>query len=325
MVGDYQADQDGSIDDPIIWGGDVGPVSGDTNTWDLNIYSISAPSNATFEGETLYIPEGASLVKSTGGNNAAVLNLNNLELDGGTIKSDQENGLFTLDLQGNTLQLNSGEFYTGANGVAPRTFNIQNAVLAGSGTITVDSARTGTPANRWVNFNASVSNANTMAGFTGTFSLVNNGVIAFPELIDPYFGVEIATTNAQLILTNLVAFSSLVLGGEPVASGQYFYADLTTNQQAYFVDGGGGVAVGQSIFVLPNAADILISYDMGMILVGSTNLSDHPAVTNWLQMKTDLVNGDEWSDVDMSTGVTETNWNVVVVTNGAFFQIESRY
>jgi uncharacterized protein (DUF608 family) len=250
--------------DPASWPVGVPvPVLGNTDKWSTGIYTLYSSGTRTFNGGTLRIPKPGFLTATGGG----TLSLNNLTLDGGTI-SIGAGGNFVLNLQGNTFTLNSGFIRTLSNAVHTiytRSIVFQNALLAGSGTITITTYQPSAVVYEdYIEFQSSINTT----GFTGTFEVIPGmfnspnssagGHLKLNAISSPTFSVSVpainTTTgvisngisykgvyNGKLFFTpgagNTVKLKSLSLGGINIAPGTYSYADFAnysgTNLQAY--------------------------------------------------------------------------------------------
>jgi autotransporter-associated beta strand protein len=233
----------GSINVAATWGGAV-PVAGDTQVWQTGNKAISMTANATdsFEGGTLELQAGGILNPGTAG---AVLNLNKLTLSGGLISISHNLG-FSLNLRGKQMTLNSGTLRSGLSG---RNVVVENAVLAGSGTIQITGLDT---SGSHVEFVALESQ-----GFTGVFSVSNNGVLNLPHIINDKvsFGVQVSGTG-KYANDAAVSLTSLVLGTDTIAPGVYQYEDFTTYQKGFLLNRGGTIIVSSGFNEPPTISPI---------------------------------------------------------------------
>ena len=227
-----------AINDPLTWGTAV-PVAGDTAFWQTGNRAISmGTATETFYGGTFEVQSGGSF---SPGKPGATLTLNNLSLNGGTISMANNTGL-TIDLSGDQFTLLSGTLKTGPAS-SQRSITFQNGTLAGNGTIHIVSSGTG---GDIVRFNSSIASS----GFTGIFSVHDNGVLQLPDIgpENASFGVKVTGTGFYQINAD-AALTSLVLGSDIIAPGTYTYSDFTPSQQAFLslTDAGGSITVADQI------------------------------------------------------------------------------
>ena len=224
----------GWINNSNIWGVAL-PTLGDTSTWRTgpNTIDMTGTNMDTFYGGTFEVQAGGAFAPGVPTDNLA---LNNLILSGGTITITNNAGLI-LDLNGQSFTLNSGTLKAGGSSNT-RDVSIQNAVLAGSGTIYI----TGTDATGSdVEFNGPMSTL----GFTGVFNVYNYGILRLPDIApeDASFGVNLSG-NGQYVNDSKVALKSLVINGTAIQPGVYTYASFTPAQQAFLQNNGGTITIG---------------------------------------------------------------------------------
>ncbi len=148
-----------------------------------------------------------------------------------------------MNLGGGDLVLNSGSFIMAQN--ATRDIIMQNAKLAGSGTIVVTSTKAGTV------LDFTVGNKGSTTGFSGIFDVAGSASIDFLAITvaDASFGM-ILSDSAQFINDNDTALTSLVLGGVTLAqNATYTQADLDLLGVGAYTTGGLG-----TITVIPEPA-----------------------------------------------------------------------
>ncbi len=188
------------------------PTAGDLNQWGTSTFTIRATTE-TWEGQEMLVQTGGRFASGSPG--PTVTFNGDLTLDGGTV-TVLNNNPFLIDLNGNTLNLNSGVLDSGGLNTG-RDLIFQNAVLAGSGTISVQG---GASAAR----SAVIFQNNTVStsGFTGTFDLIAASNFFLPEILaaDASFGIT-ANSSGQLALTENIAVTSAVLDGITITPGTY--------------------------------------------------------------------------------------------------------
>jgi len=249
----------GSLEVTTTWPNGTLPVSGDADIWSTGaniIYPNTTPY--TFLGGTLNIATGGLLRQNKP---TAVLNLNNLTLNGGTIQG-YNNGGWTFDLQNNATNyftLNSGTIL-GASFTAVKPTVFKNASLAGKGTITIGQSDY-SAFDSYIEFQSTVITK----GFKGKFEVVpgmanttttngHGGMLKLNAIAagNESFGVKVLATGAgvtsngntyastvagKLYFTpgagNTVTLVSLTLGGTDIGPGTYAYSAFTTAQQVY--------------------------------------------------------------------------------------------
>jgi hypothetical protein len=224
----HVAAQTGTLGDPATWNG-VSPVAGDRNRWQSGAQSLRmATSTETFHGDTLEIQAGGEFRPNVA---TATLALGQLALDGGEITVANNGGL-TMDLRGRRLTLNAGTVRAGGTNNS-RDIRFKNGVLAGSGTINVSAVAA---AGSEVDFDST----NDTRGFTGTFSITDNGILNLPPipLEKASFGISLSGTGTYAN-DAAVAVTSLTVGGTTHTSGTFGHADFPS----YFLNNGGTVTV----------------------------------------------------------------------------------
>jgi hypothetical protein len=240
----------GTINDTATWG-QAAPVSGDENTWRTGGSTIRGGgavnhSTETFHGQTFIIMSNGTLR-----NNAAnqTLFMNDLVLDGGIIVN-RNNLTFKIDLGGKTLTLNSGTLQSAELGNT-RNLQFQNAVLAGSGTITIN--------NYALDYGTEVRFESTVAtkGFTGAFDIVTGGVLKLSDIAVNDASFSLILSGGVYKNDANIAVTSLVIDGQAINAGTYGYADFSAGQQAFIGDNGG------TITVIPEPATV------GLLMVSS--------------------------------------------------------
>lgn len=247
----------GNISNPDTWGGVTPPVSGDENTWRTGgktLFGGGAVNGGSeiFYGQTFIVLSGGTLRNQAANQ---TLFMNDLILDGGLIQN-RNNLTFKIDLGGKTLTLKGGTLQS-AEFANNRHVQFQNAVLAGSGTITVNNY--GTDHGSEVRFEPTVDTK----GFTGAFDVVTGGVLKLSNIVvdDASFGLILSggvyKNDANIALT------SLVIDSQPVSPGTYVYADFTESQQAFIGNNGGTITVipepmTVGLFMVSSAAALLV-------------------------------------------------------------------
>ena len=224
-----QAVASGAINNSATWGVAV-PVAGDTSIWQTGTKSISmaATGTDTFYGDTFEVQTSGTFAP---GVPTVTLNLNNLNLNGGTIAMANNVGLL-MDLGGNQFTLNSGTLKSGVG--ASMSVKFLDGIMAGSGTIHVVSSTTGTNGS-YVDFQSTMSTV----GFSGLFSVHDNGTLRLPPIDSDSatFGVQVSGTG-KLTVKNDTALTSLVLGADTIPVGTYAFGDFNATQQGYLVQSG---------------------------------------------------------------------------------------
>lgn len=160
-----------------------------------------------------------SLVSGAAG---AILTMNgDLTMDGGLMTTINNNP-FTVDLNGNTMTLNSGTLKGGVNN-AGRDLIFANAVLAGSGTITIQGGDSDPTKRTDVRFQNSVD----ASGFTGLFTSSITARFFLPEVTveDASFAINIGGSSG-IGLANSLAVTSANLGGVIVPVGTWTRDEL---------------------------------------------------------------------------------------------------
>ncbi|MEQ8839068.1 MAG: hypothetical protein RID07_19840 [Lacipirellulaceae bacterium] len=208
----------GDINAGTTWDGGVAPTAGDTNLWGTSNFTVRTGTQ-TWEGQELIVQTGGRLGTNTAG---PTLTMNgDLTLDGGTIKN-LNNLNFTIDLQGNTLNLNSGTLDSGDLN-PDRDLRIQNAVLAGNGTIAVEGGDAAA-ANR---SDFIFENTVDTSAFTGTLTALFRTRLFLPEVPveDASFGINVGGSGG-ISLANNLAVMSAQFNNFIVPAGSYSQSDL---------------------------------------------------------------------------------------------------
>ncbi|WP_136078314.1 hypothetical protein [Pontiella desulfatans] len=273
--------QSGTLDEGATWGVVLPTYADeDTHRWHGGINRLGVSDKEAFEGGGLVLGTGGELASDKAN---AILWIRDLTLEGGTI-SNQKTAPFYINLRGHVLTLNSG-FLLADSGAYNTDLFFQNATLAGSGTIEI----AGTRANDLpeVRFDASVDTS----GFSGTFLVTDNGVLALPNLGTPSFSITLAGSGKYKFDSNIVV-NDLMIDGVSLDPGIYYYDDLTTAQQAHLVESNGRIVVFAPFVCVQGGAlnDPVIWGGIAPPVAGDTNL--------WRSLDYSLnAGGAAWSNV----------------------------
>ncbi len=228
----YTSKATGSLMDSNNWSPAAVPVNGDTHEWLINDASQTRTATAgapLFYGQTLTVQAGI-LRHQLAAN--GTLTLNNLVLNGGTIKSHGASGVsgnFIVDLSqdgsAGTFTLNSGVIKTETNATSQVTF--RNGVLAGSGTIMIVAPVGYTSTSRVV----FKSTMNTV-GFTGVFN-VTSGSLELPTITTAKASFGLKINGGKLYNNTHIAVTNLVLGTTSIPAGTYTAAGLVAMNATY--------------------------------------------------------------------------------------------
>ena len=247
------ATQGGALSDTATWGGTALPVAGDGFTWRTGAFSLTTGTTQAFSGGALKIDAGGQLLTTAPG---TTLTLTNLYLNGGTISVANNNGL-TINLNGGKFFLLSGTLKTGIG--TSMGLKVQNAKLAGSGTISVVGYVTGTTPGSSVEIMPTTDTR----GFNGIFNVSQYGILNLPPISTnaASFGLILSGSGASFgkyLNDANVALTSLTIGGASIPNGVYTYSSFTPAQQAYFVNTSNSVTitVGPSTNTAPTISDI---------------------------------------------------------------------
>ena len=207
------------------------PTTGDTNIWDLNGKNLTFPEvigGSEFFGGTLVV-EGLSdtLYDAKTGWKAQSLNFGNgASIQGGKNNTAAAQIKGTLTMTGGT-----GTYITGGGNVG-----LTVASMAGSGTLRFAP----TPSNT----KTVTLTCNDVGSFTGIIQVAaaptGTGAVTFrfnTATTEATFGMELTTTVAGKLLLDTggdnLHLTSLSLGGEEIAAGDYVKTDFTVAQQAF--------------------------------------------------------------------------------------------
>ena len=263
---------------PTNWPGGV-PLAGDTNLWQTRgsgagaaITWPGAPTNFTFNGQTLEIVNGGSLTHSSA--STSKYSINNMTLDaGGTLKhgaNSQWNLSFNANGSVNTLQLNGGTISLSLSTGGSLIFS--NVAVTGSGTVTI--TRT-TNSVGFIDFSSATVDTHL---FTGVFNVTGGGQtnatkLNLPAITDANESFELDLTDAKSQWTNVnnIAVTALKLWNTnsaslvTLAAGSYTASSLGSNYA--------------SCFSLPN--DSTHTIHVGHSVTYDANGGLHPPATNW--------------------------------------------
>ncbi len=209
------------------------PVDGDANRWLTGNKTLSLSTNAeTFYGQTLVVETGGKIQPNIV---EATLRLNRLVLNGGTITTTSSKGLM-IDLSGDQCILNSGILKSGGtSSLSNKCVRFTNGFLAGSGTININGVdNSGTT----IEFQPTIDTT----GFDGTFDVSSYGILDLPPVGTATFGMSLSGTG-KYVNDAKVYLTSLVIDGTSIAPGTYTYANFTTAQKVFILNGGGTITV----------------------------------------------------------------------------------
>jgi hypothetical protein len=225
----------GALSGGSTWS-EAAPIFGDSNIWRSGTMTLDMKDGATqtFHGDTLVIQSGGQLIPGIAG---AVLSMNNLLLDGGTI-SNQNNLPFRILLGGKVFTLNGGTLKAGSLN-DNRDLRFENGSLSGSGTVVVQNASpTGVASGSDVEFTSTINTG----GFTGLFDIKNNGLLNLPPIANATFGIILSGTG-KYWNDAAVSLTSLTIAGQSFPPGTYTYANIGTLYQSYLANNSGSITV----------------------------------------------------------------------------------
>lgn len=224
----------GSLTNTTTWG-QPAPAAGDTNIWQSSNRTIGSQglpnaSTLTFLGETLVIQTNGTLAQAA---NSTTFSLNELVLDGGMIVHGAL-GPTTIDLNGHTLYLDSGEIKVGGAS-ANQNISFKEASVSGNGTIDITAKGAG---GSPVDFQGTVD----LTGFSGGFAVFADGILNLPAISNASFSINLSATG-KYRLDDEVAVIALMIDGVEVPAGSYTFSDFSAGQQDNLIDGGGTIHV----------------------------------------------------------------------------------
>ncbi len=207
----------------------------DDHVWgvDHNRLGVSSRPLAAdpFEGRELVVQSDGEISSDVAN---AILNTRNLTLDGGTI-SNRKVAWFRVDLRGHEFKLNGGQLFADSGG-HPSDLIFTQGRLTGSGNVEIAGSHPNPSAK--VVFESSIDTA----GFSGTFSVTDHAVLSLPTVTNASFALELIGSG-KLQFDSTVMVQKLVIGGQSLAPGVYYYDDFTADQRASLIGDNGCLVV----------------------------------------------------------------------------------
>lgn len=260
------ATQNGPINDSATWGGTTTPTeAGNTDTWDTNGFNLTGLVNSEhFHGDLLQVTGGSRLIPASGSTGGLRLQATTFD-NGGISRNDNLLATFFFNQQELTFA-GGGAFFSSNNNA--RDIRFEDGVWVGSGPISY--TRDGSAGNS--NSTFTIFSNNDVSGYTGTISVRNTSSFATARArlviqaeTDGSFAVDVGTGGLLhlSVQPDSLIFSSLVLGVDTIAPGNYVYTDFTIAQQAFFSAG----ANPKSIQVIPEPAAIGLIFFCGLAAI----------------------------------------------------------